>query len=214
MSIEEAVTEGRQTILSQEPETASWAIPVLFLRAAGDLFAQEGQAVPEPRQGVRGLPARILLLGLLVVALCFGLVKWIGDVSRSSRDEAAFTPLATPPETRPEKPDTSPHPPPPRPTVSPAPAGGTTAVAPPETPAPVRWVRLVLAIPAGLQHGTVLVDGSPARVLERLPNYIDIQVPDADRPVAVRVESRGRVCEQTVLASPTSEPVNICEEGH
>jgi len=75
-------------------------------------------------------------------------------------------------------------------------------------------VRLVLAIPAGLQRGTVLVDGSPARVLSRLPNYIDIQVPDTDRPVTVRLEGRGRVCEQTVLASPTSDTVNICEEGH
>jgi hypothetical protein len=78
----------------------------------------------------------------------------------------------------------------------------------------VRWVRLVLVIPAGLQHGTVLVDGSPARVLDRLPNYIDIEVPATDRQVTVHLEGRGRVCEQTVLARPTSDTVSICEEGH
>jgi hypothetical protein len=75
-------------------------------------------------------------------------------------------------------------------------------------------VRVVLAIPAGLQHAAVSVDGSPARVLDRLPNYIDIEVPATDQQVTVRVEGRGRVCEQTVLARPTSDTVNICEEGH
>jgi len=218
MSVEEAVTEGRQAILSQEPETASWAIPVLFLRAAGDLFAREGPLPPRARQGRRGLPTRIFLLGLLAVMLGFGLIQWIK--ARSSLDDAAFAPLATRPKTQPEKPDPTPQSPPPEPTVSPAPAGGTKTVAMPtppkrvESPAPVRWRRLVLAIPAGFQDGTVLVDGAPARVLERLPNYIDIQIPDADRMVAVRVEGRGRVCEKSVLSSAPPEKVNICGEGH
>jgi len=226
MSVEEAVTEGRQAILSQEPETASWAIPVLFLRAAGDLFARERQMVSEPdllppppaRPRGRSLPARAFLLGLLVVALGLGLIQWIR--ARSSLDEAAFAPLATRPKIQPEKSDRTPQPPPPRPTVSPAPAGGTKTVVMQtpskrvESAAPVRWKRLVLAIPAGFQDGTVLVDGAPARVLVRLPNYIDIQIPDADRMVAVRVEGRGRVCEKSVLSSAPPEKVNICGEGH
>jgi hypothetical protein len=201
MSVEEAVTEGRQAILSQEPETAAWANPVLFLRAAGGLFAQE-------RQERRSLLTRIFLLGLLVVALGAVLIDRLGDGFRSS-------PLVIPPKTLSAKPGPAPQPPP-----SQAPSGSTTTVAMPPPPqhgestAPVRWVRLVLAIPAGLQHATVLVDGKPARVLDRLPNFIDIQVPDVDRPVAVRMEGRGRVCEQTVLAGPTSDPINICEEGH
>jgi hypothetical protein len=95
------------------------------------------------------------------------------------------------------------------PTTPPTPPGEKEGQAPPG-----RWIRLVLAIPAGLQHATVLVDGSPARVLTRLPNFIDIQVPGTDRPVTVRVEGRGRVCEQAVLPTPTSDPVDICPEGH
>ena len=216
MPVEEAVTEGRQAILSHEPETASWAIPVLFLRAAGSLFAQEQRAVPEPealplppaRQGGQSFPARVFLLVLLAVALGAGLLRWI--------------PPATQPKTDPhsETPGPATHATPPQPTASPTPPVSTSTVAPPnlpraeKSPASVRWVRLVLAIPAGLQHGTVLVDGSPARVLDRLPNYIDIEVPATDRPIAVRVEGRGRVCAQTVLARPTSDRLNICEEGH
>jgi hypothetical protein len=195
MSVEEAVTEGRQAILSQEPETAAWANPVLFLRAAGNLIAQERQAAQR-----RSLLPWIFLLGLLV-ALGGVLMDRYGEGFRSS-------PLAIPPKAFSTKPNPAPQPPP-----SQTPSGGTTTVATPPPPKHVRWVRLVLAIPAGFQHGTVLVDGKPARVLGRLPNFIDIQVPEA-QPVAVRVEGRGKVCEQTVLATPTSEPVNICEEGH
>lgn len=219
MPVEEAITEGRQAILSHEPESASWAIPVLFLRAAGSLFAQERRAVPGPealppppaRQGGRSLLTRAFLLGLLVVALGAGLVHW--------------APLASRPEKQPEKTekiDPAPHPPPPQPTVNPAPTAATPTVTPrapakkKESPPPVRWVHLVLGIPAGFQQATVSVDGSPARVLERLPNYIDIEVPATDRSVTVRVEGRGRVCEQKVLARPrpASETVAICEEGH
>jgi hypothetical protein len=221
MSVEEAVTEGRQAILSQEPDTAAWANPVLFLRTAGDLFAPEPGALapPRARQGGRSFATRIVLLGLLAVALGAGLMNRFGDGFRSSRHEAGVVPLATPPKTQPEKPGPA-HPLPPRPTVSPAPSSDQTVAPPPprqkreKSPPPVRWVRLELAIPAGFQHGTILVDGSPARVLDRLPNFIDIEVPDSDQPVAVRVEGRGRVCEQTVLASPTSGPVNICEGGY
>lgn len=214
MSVEEAVTEGRQAILSHEPEAASWAIPVLFLRTAGSLFTQERRPVAEPEalppppawQGKRSFLAWIVFLGLLLVALGAGLLRW----------HPSFTQPKT--DLRSEMPDPTPHPPPPQPTVSPTPIQGTPA--PPPLPkaekssVPLRWVRLVLAIPAGLQQGTVLVDGSPARVLDRLPNYIDIEVPAVDRPIKVQVEGRGRVCEKTVLARPTSDTVNICGEGH
>ncbi len=199
MSVEEAVTEGRQAILSHEPQSAAWAIPALFLRAAGALFVPERSAA---RRGGRSLPMG-LLGGILIVALGAGLVHWIGAGARSSPGEMH-------------------QPPPPQPSVGPLPRpAGTSTVAPPpaprkaeKSPASVRWVRVVLAIPAGLQHATVLVAGSPAQVLSRLPNFIDIEVPDTDRPVVVRVEGRGRVCEQTILAQPTSDTVNICEEGH
>jgi hypothetical protein len=214
MSVEEAVTEGRQAILSHEPDTASWAIPVLFLRHTGDLFAQEPRAVaglevPPPR---RGLTAWIFLLGLLAVALGAGLFDRLENGFRAS--------LTFPTKTRSEESGPVRQPLPPQGSASPASSKDAKATAQPsrpraeKSPAPVRWVRLTLAIPAGLQHGSVLVDGSPARVLDRLPNFIDIEVPDSNQPVSVRVEGRGRVCEQTMLASPTSEPVNICEEGH
>jgi hypothetical protein len=219
MSVEEAVTEGRQAILSYEyePKAASWAIPVLFLRTSGSLFAQERRTAAEPeallsppaRQGRRSFPARILFLGLSLIALGAGLLRWIPSFTQPKTDPSSAMPGPTP------------HPPPPQLTVSPQPIQGASTVPPPPpppkaetSPEPVRWVRLVLAIPAGFQHGTVLVDGSPARVLERLPNYIDIEVPAADRPITVQVEGRGRVCEQTVLARPTSDTVNICGEGH
>jgi hypothetical protein len=217
MSVEEAVTEGRQAILSYEPESDSWAIPVLFLRAAGSLFAEERRAVAEPeapppppaRQVGRSFPARIVFLALLLVALGAGLLRWIQPADQPKTDLRSETPVSMS------------HPPPPQPTVSQTPPIGTSTVVPLPTPrkvkkapASVRLVRLVLAIPAGLQHATVLVDGSPAQVLERLPNYIDIEVPAADRPVKVHLEGRGKVCEQTVLARPTSDTVSICEEGH
>jgi len=214
MSVEEAVTEGRQAILSQEPETAAWAIPVLFLRAAGSLFSEERRAVADPealpppaaRQGRRSFPIRIVLLVLLSVALGAGLLRWIPSVTLRKTDPRSETPVPTP------------HPPVAEPTVSPTPIQGTPTVPPPPprkvAKSPVRWVRLVLVIPAGFQHGKVLVDGSPARVLDRLPNYIDIEVPATDRQVTVHLEGRGRVCEQAVLARPTSDTVSICEEGH
>jgi hypothetical protein len=226
MPVEEAVTEGRQAIHSLEPDAASWAIPVLFLRSAGDLFAWGRGKEPEPaaeispppaRQGFRSLTARPLLLWLLAVVLGAGVVSQVGGGFAGLLTDADPGPPLVQLEKQPTVPNQI---------ESPAPAVGAstadrwsqgTPLTPPkdwEGPAPARWVRLELAIPAGLQHGTVLVDGSPARVLDRLPNFIDIQVPDANRPVAVRVESRGRVCEQTVLPSPLSSPLNICSEGH
>lgn len=110
-----------------------------------------------------------------------------------------------------------------QPSTSPAPAPPSTSAdpfhkdSPPQETkkaTPVRWTRLVLVVPAGFQHGTVQVNGSPARVLDRLPNFIDIQVPDTGEPVAVRVEGRGRVCEKTVLATSESAHVSICPEGY
>jgi hypothetical protein len=79
-----------------------------------------------------------------------------------------------------------------------------------EATKPARWARIELAIPAGFQHGTVSVDGSPARVLKRLPNYIDIEVPDAGRSVTLRLEGRGKVCEQSVFPGEATGAVNIC----
>lgn len=214
MSVEEAVTEGRQAILSQQPESAAWAIPVLFLRATGALFAPEPRGLPLPpaQQERRSFPRWAFLLGLLVVALGIGLVYRARLATGPKMSSETPGPAA---QISPLQPQTSP----PQPTGSQTSGNGTFKIPPPppkaeESPATVRWVPLVLAIPAGLQHATVLVDGSPARVVSRLPNYIDIQVPDADRPVTIRVEGRGRVCEQSVLTSPTSDTVNICEEGH
>lgn len=221
MSVEEAVTEGRQAILSQEPESAAWAIPVLFLRAAGALFATEPGALPPPpaQQGGRSFPRRAFLLGLLVVALGLGLVyrARLATGPRTSPETSGPATQTSPlqPQASPPQPQISPA----QPSVSPTSVSSTSTVSPPpakaeDSPATVRWVPLVLAIPAGFQHATVLVDGSPARVRSRLPNYIDIEVPDTDRPVTVRVEGRGRVCEQSVLGRPASDTVNICEEGH
>lgn len=81
-------------------------------------------------------------------------------------------------------------------------------------PSPERWVRLKLAIPAGFQNGAVFVDGAPARVVDRLPNRIDIEGPSVDRPITVRVEARGKVCEQSLLVERSSHAIEICAGVH
>lgn len=134
-SVEEAVTEGRQAIHSFAPNSASWAIPILFQRA-GDLFAQDRRAVPAPeiqvpprptRQGGRGLPTRALLLGLLVIALGAGLIHWLGDGLASLRDNKATIPPATQPEKRSKEPDPVQQPPPSQKVESAAPSGDPVA---------------------------------------------------------------------------------------
>ena len=79
LPIDEAVTEGRQAIHSLKPESADWAVPVLFLRtSSGDLFATkkaaEAQASPDRmlaagrqmRAGAR-VALSLLLLGSVMI---------------------------------------------------------------------------------------------------------------------------------------------------
>lgn len=193
MSIEEAVTEGRQAILSQDPESAAWAIPVLFLRAAGALFAPEPRVLPPPsaQQGGRSFPRWVVLLGLLVVALGLVYRARLATGPRMSLETSGPATQTSPlqPQASPPQPQISLT----QPSVNPTSVSSSTSTVPTppakaeDSPATIRWVPL---------------------------NYIDIEVPDTDRPVTVRVEGRGRVCEQSVLGSPAFDTVNICEEGH
>lgn len=80
MSIEEAVTEGRQAIHSLEPDQSSWAIPVLFLRAAAaDLFTSANLLSAEPpRRGrvMRRLPGVVVAFLLLGIAAVGVVDRW------------------------------------------------------------------------------------------------------------------------------------------
>lgn len=106
----------------------------------------------------------------------------------------------------------APQPAPTRSTTTSAYATPATTVAPVATKPP-RWVRTELVVPAGFQNAEVTVDDAPARVLKRLPLAIDVELPDLDRPVVVRVKARGRTCEQSVLTRASSSPVILCGEG-
>jgi hypothetical protein len=53
IAVDEALTEGRQAILSASPESCEWAIPILFLRVAdGNVFVQ-GPAVAREETPIR-----------------------------------------------------------------------------------------------------------------------------------------------------------------
>lgn len=104
--------------------------------------------------------------------------------------------------------------PPPPPTSPEAVDNGRSEPEVRKIPEPVRWTRVALAIPAGFQHASVQVDGSPARVLGRLPNFIDIQVPNTGELIVVHIENKQKVCEKEILASPETSQVSICSEDY
>jgi hypothetical protein len=61
MTLEEAVTEGRQAIHSLRPEGAEWAIPILFQRnATGSLMPLAAEPVALPARASRRLRLRIV----------------------------------------------------------------------------------------------------------------------------------------------------------
>lgn len=74
LPVDEAVTEGRQAIHSLKPQSADWAVPVLFLRtSSGDLFAARRTVTapispdraPAPKRRTRAAAQAALLLLLL-----------------------------------------------------------------------------------------------------------------------------------------------------
>ncbi len=65
-TLEEAVTEGRLSILARGVQTAEWASPVLFLRAwSGRVFALEraGQRSPRRREAASPSPGSVITAG-------------------------------------------------------------------------------------------------------------------------------------------------------
>ena len=93
--VEEAVTEGRQAIHSLEPDESSWAIPVLFLRAAvGDLFAPTGTteaaSMPAPlpvtppgrRMAAGRFSAAAIVLVVLGIATAGLVERWERQIRR------------------------------------------------------------------------------------------------------------------------------------
>jgi hypothetical protein len=145
LPVDEAVTEGRQAIHSLKPESADWAVPVLFLRtSSGDLFATtkaaEAQASPD-RMPVVGRRMRagaqvalsLLLLGSIVIFERSGEQAGRTDgprVSTAPRPPASQPSVLQPSATQPSASQLSTsQPPAPRPSPSPVTASRTEAPA-------------------------------------------------------------------------------------
>lgn len=113
-SVEEAMAEGRQAIYSQGRSGADWAVPVLFLRTAGDLTSPQVRTAPPRRWRARAALAAGLA-GALAAAPWAPWDRFFEpEVLPPAPTEPLTRPEPTPPVVTEKTPAPRPAPPPPR----------------------------------------------------------------------------------------------------